>query len=291
MGQILASWQRVVWMEISFQICFWRIAPCGPLSPLHCGYEIWWKSFLNEPKHWILKCMHHFKEACSWTPCSCMTWWSAVPLFTSWHHPHVKSNEKSAVATHGSMALKCWNPIRNQIHTWHTQHTLHTYIRCIHFMHHMHTYIHRIHRIHAYMHTSHAYITLHDITLHYIHYMHYIQYIHYIIRIKESCTKITYTHVWYQNPFWMNTGTESWNACIISRKRGHGHLVPAWLLGRLFRFSHHGLHMWNPMKKSLLQHGIHGLEMVKNRFTPWPPHVKSNEKFVFATRNPWPWNA
>ena len=43
-----------------------------------------------------------------------------------------------------------------------------------------------------------------------------------------------------ENRFWMNPSTESWNACIISRKRVHGHLAPAWLGGRLFRFSHHG---------------------------------------------------
>ena len=96
-----------------FQIAFWRTALCGPLSPLHFGYEIWWKSFLNEPKHWILKCMHHFKEASSWRPCSCMTWWSAVPLFTSWHHPHVNSNGKIAFAT--------WNPWH-----WNGQKSIHT---------------------------------------------------------------------------------------------------------------------------------------------------------------------
>ena len=52
-----------------------------------------------------------------------------------------------------------------------------------------------------------------------------------------------------ENRFWMNPSTESWNACMISRQRVHGHLLPAWLLGRLFVFWHHGIHKWNPMKK------------------------------------------
>ena len=70
------------------------------------------KSFLNEHWHWILKCMHDLQEAWSWTPCSCMTSWSAVPLFTSWP-PHVKSNEKIAFAT--------WNPW-----PWNGQKSIHT---------------------------------------------------------------------------------------------------------------------------------------------------------------------
>ena len=95
-----------------FQIAFWRTALCGPLSPLHFGYEIWWKSFLNEPKHWILKCMHDFQAACSWTPSSCMTSWSAVCILISWP-PQVKNPMKNfAFATYESMALKHWNQIK-----------------------------------------------------------------------------------------------------------------------------------------------------------------------------------
>ena len=99
-----------------FQISFWRIAVLNPPPPLHCGHEIWWKSFLNELRHWILKCMHEFQEACSWTPCSCMTSWSAVPLFTSWP-PHVRSNENFVFATDESMALKWWNLMKNHMDT------------------------------------------------------------------------------------------------------------------------------------------------------------------------------
>ena len=116
MCQILASWQRASWMKILLPD--WLLKNCclKPPSPLHCGYEIWWKSFLNELMHWILKCMHEFQEACSWTPCSCMTSWSAVPLFTSWP-PHVRSNENFVFATYESMALKWWNLMKNHMDT------------------------------------------------------------------------------------------------------------------------------------------------------------------------------
>ena len=111
------SWHHGKWpcgWRSCFQTVFWRIAILNTPSPLQFLYDILWKSFLNELRHWILKCMHEFQEACSWRPCSCMTSWLAVPLFTSWP-PHVKSNENFVFATYESMALKLWNLIKNHM--------------------------------------------------------------------------------------------------------------------------------------------------------------------------------
>ena len=93
------SWHagtRALWMEILLPDLL--LKNCALWTPLPTALWLWnlvKVVFEWSQAHWILKCLHHFQEASSWTPWGYMTSWIAVALFT--HH-----------------GLHMWNPMKMQ---------------------------------------------------------------------------------------------------------------------------------------------------------------------------------
>ena len=321
MGQIMAWWQRPLWMEILLPD--WLLKNCVLKPPSPPALWLWnlvkivfkWTQTLNPEMHASFQgsvfmdtlLLHDLVVGCS--------------AFHIMAPQQVKSNEKFAFATHEPMALKYRNPIKK----WNTYMTYITYIAYthyihayMHFMHYMHTCIHRIHaHMHTYIQYMHTYITcidymhthiyihtcitlhhttLHHITSHYITYTTCITYIAYITCITleksrnlvpKSHTHMFRTKIRFEWTLALNPEMHAWSpgsvvmvtlflhdflvgcsafhimasTCEIQWKNRFCNMESMALKWSKID-SHHGLHMWNPMKK-----------------------------LFFATWNPWPWNA